>query len=61
MALKLYLRIWVTHFNSEIPKIIHRDVSVSNVLTFNGGGKLCDLEYVRDMGDENFHDVRTVC
>jgi hypothetical protein len=38
--------------------IIHRDISVG-VLAFDGGGKLCDLEYARDMGDESFHDIRT--
>jgi len=38
---------------------VHRDVSIGNILSYNGCGKLADLEYAKRMGDKTSHDMRT--
>jgi serine/threonine protein kinase len=40
---------------------VHRDVSIGNILSYNGEAKLCDLEYAKKNGDTKTHNVRTVC
>jgi serine/threonine protein kinase len=40
---------------------VHRDVSCGNLLVFDGGGKLSDLEYTKKMSQESTHEIRTVC
>ncbi|KAH7904218.1 hypothetical protein BJ138DRAFT_1019438, partial [Hygrophoropsis aurantiaca] len=38
---------------------VHRDVSIGNVLYFNGRVKLSDLEYAKKMGTDSGHEVCT--
>jgi hypothetical protein len=39
---------------------VHRDISSGNVLFYNGGGRLSDLEYCKPFKQDGTHDVRTV-
>lgn len=40
---------------------VHRDISSGNILIFDGGVKLADLEYAKHDGDFSVHGIRTVC
>ncbi|KAL4074509.1 hypothetical protein V8B97DRAFT_1868896 [Scleroderma yunnanense] len=39
---------------------VHRDISPGNILRIDDQGKISDLEYVKKMGSEYSHEVRTV-
>ncbi|KAF8880268.1 hypothetical protein BD779DRAFT_1803027 [Infundibulicybe gibba] len=38
---------------------VHRDISSGNVLLYDGGGRLSDLEYCRSSSEPDRHDART--
>ncbi|KAF9513153.1 hypothetical protein BS47DRAFT_1362609 [Hydnum rufescens UP504] len=38
---------------------VHRDISISNILWYNGVGKLVDLEYAKKTGNKMSPDLRT--
>ena len=38
---------------------VHRDVSIGNILSYDGHAKLADLEYAKKMGDLKSHEMRT--
>ena len=38
---------------------MHRDVSIGNILFYDGHVKLADLEYAKKMGDSKSHEMRT--
>ena len=38
---------------------VHRDVSIGNILEYEGGAKLADLEYAKRVGDLKRHEMRT--
>ena len=40
-------------------KWVHRGVSIGNILYYEGGGKLADLEYAKRVGDMTSHEMRT--
>src|ERR1700733_7496950 len=38
---------------------VYRDVSIGNILSYNGQAKLADLEYAKKMGDSKGRETRT--
>ena len=38
---------------------VHRDVSIGNILSYDGHAKLADLEYAKKMGDLKSNEMRT--
>ncbi|KAF8880260.1 hypothetical protein BD779DRAFT_1803020 [Infundibulicybe gibba] len=38
---------------------VHRDISLGNVLLYDGGGRLSDLEYCRSSSEPDRHDAQT--
>ena len=39
---------------------MHRDVSIENILSYNGQAKLADLEYAKKMDDSTSHETPAV-
>jgi serine/threonine protein kinase len=39
---------------------VHRDVSTGNIIFHDGNGKIADLEYAKEIGRGEAHEVRTV-
>jgi hypothetical protein len=39
---------------------VHRDIGCRNLLVFNGGGRLSDLEYTKKIYQQSSHEIRTV-
>jgi serine/threonine protein kinase len=38
---------------------VHRDVSIGNILSYEGEAKLADLEYAKRVGEVKSHEMRT--
>jgi len=42
-------------------KHVHHDVSTSNILHYQGGERLSDLEFLKELSSLQSHEVKTVC
>ena len=40
---------------------VHRDVSTGNIIFHEGHGKIADLEYAKEVGTGEAHEIQMVC